>query len=406
MIEIILGTLLLTAIVVVLTLVVRGALAVLAPERPAVVTLNSTTALKTRTGQTLLMALDSGGILIPSACAGAGTCGLCKVKVSDGGGSALPTEVARLTRAEIREGMRLACQVKLRGDLSIEVPDDLANAETVQVEIAETRFLSPLIREVTLQLPESHRPMIEAGSFLQVTAPPYKLRFDKLDVPERFAEDWKAIRPLSVTSDVPVTRAYSISNRPQDTKAGRIVLNIRLALPPPTAAEAQAGIVSSYLCSLAKGDQVQASGPFGSFRAQESEAEMVLIGGGVGMAPLRAIILDQLGRIGTERKISFWYGARSQRELFYVDEFDALAKKHKNFSWTVALSDSEISDKWTGATGFIHSVVWRSYLKDHPAPEDCEYYLCGPPMMMRAVTAMLDDAGVEPSSIFSDDFGV
>ena len=406
MIEIALGSLLLTAIVLTLTLLVRAAWKGLVPSGPVAITVNGQTTLQARAGTTLLNAMDENGVLIPSACAGAGTCGLCKVKVTDGGGEALPTEAARLSRSDLHDGVRLACQLKLRGDIGVTLPDDLIGAETFEAVVAEARFLSPLIREVVFQLPEGHRPEVVAGSFLQVTAPPYGLLFSSIDIPPEFEEAWRAIRPLSVTSESDVTRAYSISNRPEDTAAGRIVLNIRLALPPPTVPGAQPGIVSSYLCALSAGDAVSVSGPFGSFRAQDTDAEMVLIGGGVGMAPLRAIILDQLERIGTDRKISFWYGARSLRDLYYVEEFEDLARRHPNFTWTVALSDAEPDDAWTGPAGFIHSVVWQTYLKEHPAPETCEYYLCGPPMMIRAVMGMLDDAGVERGSIFNDDFGV
>ncbi|MFN3147936.1 MAG: NADH:ubiquinone reductase (Na(+)-transporting) subunit F [Paracoccaceae bacterium] len=406
MTEILLGTALLTGLVILLALVVRGARAVLTPSGPVTVTLNGETRLTTRAGEPLLSVLSAHDILIPSACAGAGTCGLCRVRVTEGGGDALPTEAARLSRADLRDGYRLACQLRLRGDLSLEVPGDLIGAETYEAEVASARFLTPLIREVVFQLPQDRRPEIVAGSFLQVTAPPYGVSFDRLDVPQAFETAWSQIRPLKVASDAEVTRAYSISNRPEDTAAGRIVLNIRLALPPPTVPEAQPGIVSSYLCSVNPGDPVTVSGPFGSFRAQDTEAEMVLIGGGVGMAPLRAIILDQLGRVGSGRKISFWYGARSLRELYYAEEFDALAAQHPNFSWTVALSEPSPEDNWQGPQGFIHSVVWQTYLRDHPAPEACEYYLCGPPMMIRAVMGMLEDAGVDRSSIFNDDFGV
>ena len=406
MTEILLGTLLLTAIILVLALVVLGARSLLVRSGPVTVTVNGATALPARAGQSLLTVLSENGVLIPSACAGAGTCGLCRVRVTAGGGDPLATETGRLSRAELRDDYRLACQVRLRADTAISVPDSLVGAESLEARVASARFLTPLIREVVLQLPDGQSPDIVAGSFLQVTAPPYDLQFDRLDVPAAFDTTWQTIRPLSVRSSDPVTRAYSISNRPQDTAAGRVVLNIRLALPPPTAPDAPPGIVSSYLCSVSPGDRVAVSGPFGSFRAQDTDAEMILIGGGVGMAPLRAIILDQLERIGTTRRISFWYGARSLQELYHAEEFDALARKHANFGWTVVLSEPAPDDAWQGPTGFVHSVVWRDCLADHPAPEACEYYLCGPPMMIRAVMAMLEDAGVDRSSIFNDDFGV
>ncbi len=344
--------------------------------------------------------------MIPSACAGAGTCGLCRVAVTAGGGDPLPTETARFTRAEIAAGIRLACQVRLRGDVSVEVPDALIGAEPVTCRVASARFLTPLIRELVLSFPEDVRPDIPAGAYLQITAPPHVLRYADIDVPQDHAPAWIAIRPLRGGTDAPVNRAYSVANRPTDTAARKAVLNIRLALPPPDVPEAPPGIVSGWLFSVNEGDEIKVSGPFGTFRAQETGREMVLIGGGVGMAPLRAIIFDQLERLGTDRKISFWYGARSRHELFYAEELAELARRHPNFTMTVALSDPGDGDAWDGPTGFIHSVVWQNYLRDHRAPEECEYYLCGPPLMIRAVLAMLDDAGVDDASIFNDDFGV
>ncbi len=386
--------------------VVLARAACLTPSRPVTVTVNGTDRIATTTGEKLLAALNDNGILVPSACAGAGTCGLCRVKVTDGGAPALPTETARLSRSELRDGMHLACQVMLRGDMAVEVPQDLVGAEEFECLVDAVRPLTPLIREIVLQLPDGMRPEITAGSFVQVTAPPYRLRYRDYDVPVEHEAIWKTIRGLSVQSDTPVTRAYSIANRPADTEAGRIVLNIRLALPPPSLSGVQPGIVSSWLFGLAAGDRVTTSGPFGSFRAQETEAEMVVIGGGVGMAPLRAIIHDQLTHAKTGRTISFWYGARSKAELFYEQEFEDLEKAHGNFRWTVALSDPQAEDSWTGADGFVHNVVLDRYLGQHPAPETCEYYLCGPPLMIRAVKAMLADLGVADDQIFADDFGV
>lgn len=406
MTEIFLGSLLLTALVLVLALLVIAARSVLMPARPVTLTINGATRIETHTGAKLLGALNDNGVLVPSACAGAGTCGLCRVKVLSGGGPAVPTEASRLTKSEMRDGVHLACQVTVRTAMAIEVPQDLIGAEEFECKVESVRPLAPLIREVVLQLPPGMRPDIEAGSFVQVTAPPYRLSYRDYDVPVAHEPSWKTIRSLSVQSDEPVTRAYSVANRPEDTAAGRIVLNIRLALPPPSSPEVSPGIVSSWLFGLAPGDRVIASGPFGSFRAQETGAEMVVIGGGVGMAPLRAIIHDQLSRTVSDRAISYWYGARSLSELFYADEFAALEKAHPNFRWTVVLSDPQAEDNWTGATGFVHSVVFQEYLAQHPAPEACEYYLCGPPLMIRAVKAMLADAGVEDDHVFADDFGV
>ncbi|MGR3660663.1 MAG: NADH:ubiquinone reductase (Na(+)-transporting) subunit F [Paracoccaceae bacterium] len=406
MTEIILGSLLLTGLILLLTLMVIAARNFLTQSKPATVTVNETTQIDTQTGSKLLNVLSDNGILIPSACAGAGTCGLCRVRVTEGGGEALPTEAGLVSRADLRDGTRLACQVVLNGDLSIEVAEDLLDAQVAECTVSTVRFLTPLIREITLQLPDGVRPDVIAGSFIQITAPAFSLAYTDLDVPEEHHATWGKLRRLKIASKVPVTRAYSISNRPEDNAAGRLCLNIRLALPPPSQADALPGAVSSWLFQLKPGDPVSISGPFGSFRAQDTDREMVFIGGGVGMAPLRAIIFDQLERVNTGRKISYWYGARSKTELFYTDEFSELERQHKNFSWTVALSDPTPQDNWQGATGFVHQVAFERHLQNHEAPEDCEYYLCGPPMMIRAVLAMLDDAGVDKDHIFNDDFGI
>lgn len=406
MTEIVLGTLLLTLIVLALALTVMLARSVLSPSRPATLTVNRSTELETRTGTKLLAALNDNGILVPSACAGAGTCGLCKVKIVDGGAPPLPTETARLTKSDLRDGVHLACQVVLRGDLQVEVDNDLMAAESFVCKVESVRALTPLIREIVLRQPEGMSVGIEAGSFVQVTAPAFECDYSRTDVPEAHKAVWATLRSLKVTSAEDVTRAYSVSNRTEDTEAGRIVLNIRLALPPPSVPDAPPGIVSSWLFALKPGDRVDVSGPFGSFRARQGEAEMVFIGGGVGMAPLRAIIFDQLERVKSGRRISYWYGARNKADLPYQEEFDSLAEAHQNFSWTVALSDPRPEDHWSGRSGFVHMIAWEDYLRDHPAPEACEYYLCGPPLMIRAVLAMLDDAGVDPSHIFTDDFGV
>jgi len=403
--DILFGTFLLVVLVLTLTLLVVLARAVLLPERPVKLTVNGGVEIAAQTGDKLLTALNDNGVLVPSACAGVGTCGLCRVKVTEGGAPPLPTETARLTRAEQQDGVHLACQMVLRGNMAVEVDADLIGAQSYTCTVEASSMLTPLIREIVLKLPKGQDLDFTAGTFVQITAPAFQLSYAGLKVPERFAVAWQAYRGFQVKSETPVTRAYSVSNRPEDTKSGRLVLNIRLALPPPSVPNASPGIVSSWLFGLEAGDQVETSGPFGSFHAQDSSREMVLIGGGVGMAPLRAIIHEQLAR-GTNRPISYWYGARSKAELFYDDDFRALAADHKNFRWTVGLSDPDPDDNWRGATGFIHRVAFEQYLREHPAPEACEYYLCGPPLMIKAVQAMLDDVGVDSDSIFNDDFGV
>lgn len=348
--------------------------------------------------------LSDAGIPIPSTCGGAGTCGLCRVTITDGAREPLPTEVNRLTRREAQAGMRLACQMVLRGDLAIALPDELFEVAALQCVVRSNRTLAPLITELVLDLPAGAEMEIPAGAFVQVTAPPFHAEFARFEIAPEHEPAWErlGLRRLAAESGQPVTRAYSVANRPQD--AGTIVLNVRLALPPP-GADVPPGIVSSYIFGLKSGHPLRIAGPYGSFRARDTGREMVFIGGGVGMAPLRAIIFDQLERAHARRKISFWYGARSRIELFYTDEFDRLEAEYENFHWTVALSDAAPEDRWQGAQGFIHEVVFEAYLKDHPAPEECEYYLCGPPLMIKAVFAMLDNLGVDRDNILFDDFG-
>jgi Na+-transporting NADH:ubiquinone oxidoreductase subunit F len=370
------------------------------------VTVNTSRRIDTRAGLKLLGILIGGGIPVPSPCGGVGRCGLCRVTVTEGGGAPLPTETNLIARRDLHQGMRLACQVVARGDLAVEVPEELFGVESWNCTVLSNRSMSPFIKELVLELPEGNQLDFTAGGFVQVTAPAYRLPFNQIAVDDKYRAMWDAysLSSVEMESDSEVTRAYSLATIPSDD--GCIVLNIRLALPPPGAVNhAKPGVVSSYLYAAKPGDTIAVSGPYGSFRAQDTDREMVFIGGGVGMAPLRAIIFDQLERQHTKRKISYWYGARSKIELFYDDAFNALQSKYENFTWAVALSDPTKDDAWEGPVGFIHNVVYDRYLKDHPAPEDCEYYLCGPPLMIDAVFAMLDDLGVERDHIFFDDFG-
>ncbi len=406
MTEIVLATILLTAIVLALTAAVTAARRIMLPSRPVTVTVNGARQVEGTTGQKLLSILQDDGIQVPSGCAGAGTCGLCRVRLADGGGAPLPTETARISRADIRDGVRLACQVVVRAPVEVIVPDEMLSAETMTCRVVSTRMLAPLIREIVLAPPEGTPFQPRAGAFVQIEAPAYDLRFDSFEVPAPFDAVWQqqGWRTLSVRNPAPVSRAYSLANTPAD--GGRAVLNLRLAVPPPGAgAGVPPGLVSSWLFSLAAGDSVVLSGPFGDFGARDTGREMVLIGGGVGMAPLRSIIHEQLSRPGAPRKISYWYGARGLTDAFYNDEFRALEADHPNFRFTLALSDPPDEVPSGVQTGFIHQVAHDLYLRDHPAPEDCEYYLCGPPLMIGAVRSMLDSLGVEEDAIFFDDFG-
>ncbi|MDP3610502.1 MAG: NADH:ubiquinone reductase (Na(+)-transporting) subunit F, partial [Rubrivivax sp.] len=399
------GSAVFTGAVMLLSLLVMAARRLLMPSTVVTVTVNGDRALPARTGLKLLGALLDGGIAVPAACGGAGTCGLCRVTVTAGGGEALMTESARLSRRELGDGMRLACQVTMRGDMAVRVPDDLLSVTSRMCTVRSARTLSPLIKEIVLDLPADADFNFRAGAFVQVTAPPHEVAFADFDIDQRHAQAWTRfdLRKTRSASRGPVTRAYSLANTPADKDC--IVLLIRLALPPPTQPMQPPGVVSSYLFGVKAGDTLEVAGPHGDFGATPTQREMVFIGGGVGMAPLRAIIFDQLVRVGTQRKISFWYGARSRADLFYVEAFDRLQEEHENFRWTVALSDPAADDGWEGATGFVHDVVYERHLKDHPAPETCEYYLCGPPLMIKAVLTMLDEAGIDPDSIFNDDFG-
>lgn len=403
--EIIVGSAFFTLIVLALTLVVIASRTFLLPSRNISIVVNNQRTLTVQTGQKLLFALRDSGIALPSTCAGVGTCGLCRVRVGDGGGVPLPIETARLTKREVREGMRLACQVTVRDPIKVEIPDELLSVDEFECTVLEAHFLSPLIREIVLALPPDQRFEFRPGAYVQLTAPAYRLDFRDLHVPPKYREHWERLRydKLIARSDKSATRAYSIANTPAD--AGRIVLLVRLALPPPGHSNAPVGVVSSYLFGLMPGDTVTLSGPYGTFHAEQSKREMVFIGGGVGIAPLRAIIFDQLKQRKTKRKISLWFGARSRIDLFYEQEFQRLADEYDNFTWTAALSDPTPSDSWDGPAGFIHTVLYRQHLKSHPAPDECEYYVCGPPLMMQAVIGMLEECGVDEEMVFLDDFG-
>lgn len=356
-------------------------------------------------GSKLLGALADAKLYVPSACGGGGTCAQCRVKILEGGGAILPTEEQHINKREAREGERLSCQVTVKQDMKIRVPEEVFGVKQWTCRVRSNHNVATFIKELVLELPEGENVDFRAGGYIQIICPPHEVSFKDFEIEERFHEDWDKHdlwRYKSVVRDE-VTRAYSMANYPEER--GIIMLNVRIAVPPPNNPDLPPGAMSSYIFGLKPGDEVTIAGPFGEFFAKDTDAEMVFVGGGAGMAPMRSHIFDQLRRIRTDRKMTFWYGARSKREMFYVEDFDELQAENDNFTWHVALSDPRPEDDWDGDTGFIHDVLFERYLKDHPAPEDCEYYLCGPPVMNAAVINMLEDLGVEPENIMLDDFG-
>ena len=406
MVEIGLGIAFFTGIVLLLVLVILAARSRLAPSGRVDVTINDATTVQAPIGGSLLDALSSAGIHLPAACGGTGTCGQCRLKVLEGGGAMLPTEMTRLTRREARDGTRLACQVTIAQGIVAQVPEEVFGVREWTCRVRSNNQVTSLIKELVLELPEGETIDFRAGGYIQVTCPRYQARFVDFDVDAAFRSDWDRfdLWRYEAGTSKPTTRAYSMANPPEENDV--VTLNVRLAIPPPGAPDGvPPGVVSSYLFGLKPGDMVAVSGPYGHFFATETDAEMVFVGGGVGMAPMRSHILDQLNRLKTRRKINFWYGARNRHEVLYREEFDHLAVDHDNFRWVVALSEPLPDGVWKGPIGFIHDVLLDEYLDDHPTPEDCDYYLCGPPMMIKAVRRMLDNLGVDPDNIFFDDFG-
>jgi Na+-transporting NADH:ubiquinone oxidoreductase subunit F len=404
--EIILGVLLFTVIVLALVGIIMSARSRLVNSGDVTIEINENadTAITVPAGSKLLGTLANDGIFLSSACGGGGTCAQCKCKVMDGGGAALPTEETHFTKGELKEGWRLACQVSVKENMKIEVEPEFFGVKKWECTVDSNPNVATFIKELTLHLPEGESVDFRAGGFVQLEAPPHEVHFKDFDIEEEFREDWDKFNLWQYTSKVKETtiRAYSMANYPEEE--GIVKFNIRIASPPP-GTNYPPGIMSSYTFSLKPGDKITVFGPFGEFFAKDSDAEMVFIGGGAGMAPMRSHIFDQLKRLNSKRKISFWYGARSLRETFYSEEYDHLAEENDNFKWHLALSDPLPQDDWSGHTGFIHNVLYEHYLKDHEAPEDVEYYMCGPPMMNAACIKMLEDLGVERDNILLDDFG-
>ncbi|MGK0249664.1 MAG: Na+-transporting NADH:ubiquinone oxidoreductase subunit F [Oleispira sp.] len=403
--EIILGVMMFTVIVLFLVAVILSARAKLVSSGSVQIVINGEKTVETEAGGKLLQTLAANEVFLSSACGGGGTCAQCKCKVTDGGGSMLPTEEAHFTKGEAREGWRLSCQVPVKQDMVVEVPEEVFGVKKWETTVESNPNMATFIKELTLRLPEGESVDFRAGGYVQLECPPFEINFSDFDIEEQYRGDWEHFKffDFKCINKEETIRAYSMANYPEEQ--GVVKFNIRIATPPPGTTGINPGIMSSYTFNLKPGDKVTVYGPFGEFFAKDTDAEMVFVGGGAGMAPMRSHIFDQLKRLKSDRKISFWYGARSLKELFYKEDYDSLAAEFPNFEWHVAMSDPQPDDNWEGLTGFIHNVLLEQYLKDHPAPEDCEYYMCGPPIMNQSVMNMLEAMGVEPENIMLDDFG-
>jgi Na+-transporting NADH:ubiquinone oxidoreductase subunit F len=402
---IILGVTMFTAIVLALVAVILSARSRLVSSGEVAIEINGEKTIRVPAGGKLLQTLSESGLFLPSACGGGGTCAQCKCIITEGGGAMLPTEESHFTKRDAQEGWRLSCQTAVKQDMKIEVPEEVFGVKQWECTVESNPNVATFIKELTLKLPEGENVDFRAGGYVQLECPPHVVKYKDFEIEEEYRGDWERFGFFKLESHVDETtiRAYSMANYPEER--GVVKFNIRIATPPPGSEGIPPGVMSSWVFNLKPGDKVKVYGPFGEFFAKDTDAEMIFIGGGAGMAPMRSHIFDQLKRLQSKRKISFWYGARSLREMFYVEDYDQLAAENDNFEWHVALSDPQPEDNWEGLTGFIHNVLYEEYLKDHPAPEDCEYYMCGPPMMNAAVVRMLTDMGVEPENILLDDFG-
>jgi len=405
--EVSIGVAIFTGTVLVLALLIMIARSLLVPRGVVTITINEERNLDVPVGGRLLSVLAANSLFVPSACGGGGSCGQCRVKVEAGGGAILPIETSHITKREAADGERLACQVPVDRNMRIRVPEVVFGVKRLNCRVRSNINVATFIKELILELPHGETLDFKAGGYIQVECPAHTLRYADFEITEQYRHDWERYGYLKLQSkvDVPTTRAYSLASYPEEN--GLVMLNVRIATPPPSQpSDTAPGIVSSYIFNLKAGDSLVVSGPYGEFFAKETDAEMIFIGGGAGMAPMRSHILDQLKRLDSQRKISFWYGARNRQEAFYVEMFDQLASQHENFNWHLVLSEPRPADNWSGYTGLIHDVLFEHYLKNHSAPEDCEFYLCGPPMMSSAVIHMLDNLGVERDNILFDDFVV
>lgn len=403
--EIILGIVLFTLIIMALVFLILGARSRLVSTGDVEIVINDEKTIRTPAGSKLLGALADADMFVSSACGGGGTCGQCKVKIFEGGGSILPTEESHITKREAHDGDRLSCQVAVKQNMKIEVPEEVFGVKKWECTVRSNENVATFIKELVLELPEGEDVKFRAGGFIQIECPPHTIEYKNFTIENDYRGDWDRYDMWRYKSIVKedVVRAYSMANYPEEK--GLVMLNVRIASPPPDNDDIPPGQMSSYIFNLKPGDKVTISGPFGEFFAKDTDKEMIFIGGGAGMAPMRSHIFDQLRRLNSSRKMTFWYGARSLREMFYTEDFDELAAENDNFTWNVALSDPLPEDNWQGYTGFIHNVLYDNYLQNHAAPEDCEFYICGPPMMNAAVINMLEDLGVERENILLDDFG-
>ncbi len=405
MLEIALGVILFTVIVIALVFIIIGAKSKLVASGDVEILINNEKKIHVPVGAKLLTALADAQLFVPSACGGGGTCAQCKVKIHSGGGEILPTEMTHITKREAAEGERLSCQVTVKHDMDIEVEDSVFGVKKWECTVKSNGNVATFIKELVLDLPKGEEINYRAGGYIQIECPPHVVKYSDMDIEDEYRSDWDKFDLWRYVSNVKedTLRAYSMASYPEEKE---IMLNVRIASPPPGAPDSvPPGIMSSYIFNLKPGDKCIISGPYGEFFAKDTDTEMIFVGGGAGMAPMRSHIFDQLRRLKSKRKMTFWYGARSKREMFYIEDFDMLAKENDNFEWHTALSDALPEDKWDGYTGFIHNVLFEEYIKNHPAPEDCEYYLCGPPIMNSSVINMLVENGVEPENIMLDDFG-
>lgn len=404
--EVGLGVGLFTAMILLLVFIILAARSKLVSSGTVKVLVNGDRELLLPVGVKLMQGLADANLFVPSACGGGGSCGQCRVRVVSGGGAILPTETSFINKREAAEHYRLSCQVAVKQDMQVRVPDEVFGVRRIDCTVTSNKNVASFIKELVLALPEGEELEFRAGGYIQIECPPHDLRYSDFDIEDKFRGDWDRYNLWRYESHVKTTvsRAYSMASFPLEKTV--VKLNVRIATPPPGSDDSvPPGIMSSFIFNLKPGDQVTISGPYGEFFAKETDNEMVFVGGGAGMAPMRAHIFDQLKRLHSTRKMSFWYGARSLKEVFYKEEFDQLAASNDNFQWNLAMSEPQPEDNWQGYIGFIHKVLYDEYLAKHEAPEDCEYYLCGPPMMNAAVIKMLDDLGVPRENILLDDFG-